>query len=228
MKTTIKKRLLRLGILCAGIMGIVIGIVSAIGIAVVENGFSDRIGSFIVSSTASVLQEEFTFLTDGISTAVSGEESDIFENVFMLGDSRGYDYSEFSSECASLGSGEVSLAYSSSGSVYLFAMKRSDGVIVGELENQYFDAAMSGLIDYSSDYGYLVGRNGAAVLSTKPAELGKALSSDSILTENIKALASGSYAGTGSSLTGKLVYSSPLEENSDFGVVYCTDYSNAH
>lgn len=228
MKTTIRKRLLRLGILCAGVMGIAIGIAAAISMVVIEVNFSNRLGNYVASSTADVLQEEFTFLGGSITNATAGEESDVFESVFTLGDARSYDYSDFTSVCSKLGNGEVTLAYSKTGSVYLFAMKRSDGTIVGELEGGYFDAAMAGLVDCATDYGYLADSSGRAVLATDKSKCGSSLSGDSVLSDNIKALASGKSASTGNSFSRWLVYSQPLPENSNFGVIYCTDYDNAH
>ena len=77
MKTSIKKRLLRLGILCTGIGSFAVALFAAIGITIVEAGISEVFGSVVMNGVVSSMHEEMEYLPNGLKDAVPYEENDI-------------------------------------------------------------------------------------------------------------------------------------------------------
>ena len=102
MKTSIKNRLLRLGILCAGIGSFAVAIFASVAMTVIQKQSSDVFGKTVAASVVSSLQEEMVYLPDGLREASAGEHSDIFDNVFEIGQPQRYDYSTFEQECREL------------------------------------------------------------------------------------------------------------------------------
>lgn len=228
MKTSLKKRLLRLGILCGGIGSFAVALMAAICINVVEGSFADTLGNTVVGSVVSSLQEETEYLPDGLREAVPGEHSDIFNDVFTLGDQRDYNYSDFMSDSRSLSKDGVNVAYISSADLYLIALNRGDDIIVGEIDSDYFDYATD-IMKGSGSYGYMVNNNtGKIMLSTNKNECGGSISGNSLYTEVFSAMKSGKSAHTGGPLSSYVVYGAPLTDNKEFGVIYCSDASNIY
>ena len=176
MKTSIKNRLLRLGILCTGIGSFAVCIVAAIGITIVENSYSSMLGSTVVGSVTSSLQEEMEYLPNGLAEAEPNEDNDIFDDVFLLGDSKDYNYSDFVSDCKSLKQGGVNVAYISSKDIYLVALNRGSDIIVGTLEGEYFNYATD-IMKGTGSYGYMVNNStGKIMLATNLSECGGSIS----------------------------------------------------
>ncbi|MBQ9383535.1 MAG: hypothetical protein IJT87_04810 [Ruminiclostridium sp.] len=228
MKTSIKNRLLRLGILCAGIGSFAVCIVAAIGITIVENSYSSMLGSTVVGSVTSSLQEEMEYLPNGLAEAEPNEDNDIFDDVFLLGDSKDYNYSDFVSDCKSLKQGGVNVAYISSKDIYLVALNRGSDIIVGTLEGEYFNYATD-IMKGTGSYGYMVNNStGKIMLATNLSECGGSISGNSLYSDNLSKAKSGQFAQNGSSFSQYIVYSAPLPDRSEFSVFYCTDSSNVY
>ena len=223
-----KKRLLRLGILCAGIGSFAVAIVACGIIMVIENQFSDAFGNTIANASVSSMQEEAEYLPAGLEDAEPGGDSDIFNIVFTLGDSVGYDYSDFISDSRSLASGKINMAYIPSAKKNLIAYNRGSDIIVGELDEDYFDYAIN-IMDADGTFGYMINSStGEILLSTDKSECGTSLSGRSEYTEVLSAAAAGKSASSGNALSSILVYSMPLPDNPEFTILYCTDSSNVY
>ena len=94
--------MLRLGILCAGIGSFAVALFAAINLNIVEEVTSEIFGNTVIGSVVNSMHEELGYLPRGLKEAVPGEDNDIFDDVFTLGDEKNYDYSKFASESRSL------------------------------------------------------------------------------------------------------------------------------
>ncbi len=228
MKTSIKNRLLRLGILCAGVASFAVCIFAAVGVTIVENGFSEIFGTTVVGSVTNSMQEEMEYLPNGLAEAVPYEHNDIFDDVFLLGDTKNYNYSDFITDSKALKQGGVNVAYIASERIYLVALNRGTDIIVGALDGEYFNYATD-IMKNDNTYGYMVNSNtGKIMLATNLNECGGSISGNSLYTENLTKAKSGQSAQTGGPFSQYIVYSAPLPENSEFSVFYCTDASNVY
>ena len=88
MITSIRHRLMRLGILCGGIGIFLAALIGVSYILNIEKSMSDELGSSVVNSVTSSMQEEMTFLANGLRDSYSGDNNDIFNNVFLMGEER--------------------------------------------------------------------------------------------------------------------------------------------
>ncbi len=228
MKTSIKKRLLRLGILCAGIGSYAVALAASVGINIVEAKFADRFGNTVVGSVVNSLQEECVYLPGGLKDAEPGEDNDIFDEVFTLGDDAGFDYSSFLSDSRSLGNGNVNIAYLPGSDKNIVALGRGSDVIVGTLESGYFDYATD-IMKSGSSYGYLINiETGKVMISTNKNECGSSLSGNSLYTNVISQLKSGKSVHEGGSMSKYIVYAAPLTDNKEFGVIFVSDASDIY
>ena len=228
MKTSIKKRLLRLGILCAGIGSFAVAIFAAVTMDIVESSFANVFGTTVVGSVANSMHEELGYLPDGLRDAVPGEHSDIFDDVFTLGDTRSYDYKEFENTCRGLSNGGVYVSYLPSAKVNLVALNRGTDIVVGELESSYFDYATE-IMKGSGMWGYIVDiSSGKILLSTEPGKCGSSVSGDKLYTGLLGKLKSGSDAHEGSSVSSYVIYASPIDEFKQFGIIFASDASNIY
>ncbi|MBR5089709.1 MAG: methyl-accepting chemotaxis protein [Ruminiclostridium sp.] len=225
MKTSIQKRLLRLGILCAGIASFAVAIFAAIAVNKVENNFADNFGRTVVNSVVNSLQEEMEYLPNGLREAEPGEHSDIFDDVFTLGDQKSYDYSSFKADCSSLSTNGVNVGYISSAKIYLVALNRGSDIIVGTLAEDYFDYATD-IMKGDGIYGYMINNStGKIMLSTNKSECGGSVGSNSMYSKVISSLKSGKSDHEGGAMSKYVIYAAPLPDNSEFGVIYCSDSS---
>ncbi len=225
MKTSMKKRLLRLGILCTGIGSFAVAAISAIAMNMVESNFADHFGTTVISSVISSMHEELDFLPGGLKDAVPGEHNDIFDDVFVLGDQRSYNYSDFSSDSQKLSNGGMTMAYISSANINLFALNRGSETVVGELYNGYFDYAVD-IMKGDGIYGFIADTNtGKILVSTNKSECGTNISGNSLYKDNLSAAQSGKSAHTGGALSQYVVYSAPVTDHPEFTVFYVTDAS---
>lgn len=228
MKTSLKNRLLRLGILCGGIGSFAVALVAAISINVVESRFADNFEKTVVNSVISSMHEELDFLPGGLEEAVPGEHNDIFDEVFKLGDGRGYAYSDFETDAKRLSSGGMMMAYIPSGKINLFALNRGSNTVVGELYDGYFDYAIN-IMAGDGSYGFIIDNTtGKILISTNKNECGKSVVGNALYTENYSAAQSGKALHTGSALSEYIVYSAPINDHPEFTVFYCTDASNVY
>ncbi|MCR4781032.1 MAG: methyl-accepting chemotaxis protein [Ruminiclostridium sp.] len=223
-----KKRLMRLGILCAGIGSFAVALAASVLILIIENQFSAAFGATIAGAAVSSIKEESEYLPDGLSNAAPGEHSDIFDNVFALGDSTGYDYSDFISDAKKLSSGGVCFAYIPSAKVNLVALNRGSDIIVGELEQSYFDYAVN-IMGGEGTYGLVVNsESGKILLSSDKSKVGGTISGDPVYSEVLPSVKAGKAASSGGVFSKVLVYTVPVKDHPEFTVVYCTDASNVY
>ena len=228
MKTSITKRLLRLGILCTGVAAFAVALVAGASINIVENNFSKRLGDTVLKSVVNSLQEEAEYLPNGLREAVPGEHNDIFDDVFLLGEKKDYEYSEFLENSKGLSENGINIAYIPNADLYLVALNRGKDTIVGSLSSDYFDYAVNIMQD-DGCYGYMVNvQDGRVMLATDRAECGKNISDDSLYSKNLENASSGSSYSNGSVLSSYIVYSDVLPDNPEFCVIYCTSSSNIH
>jgi methyl-accepting chemotaxis protein len=225
MKTSIKKRLLRLGILCAGVAAFAVMAFSSVAINIIETNFAQMFGTTVVNSVVNSLQEECEYLPNGLREAVPGEPNDIFDDVFILGDSKSYNYSTFISESQKLSANGVNIGYISSANLYLVALNRGSDIIVGSLESGYFDYATD-IMKANGTYGYFVNNSdGRILLATNKGDCGGSVSGNAEFGSVLTALKSGKSASSGGALSKNVVFSAPLPDNSEFGVIFVSDSS---
>ena len=225
MKTSIKKRLLRLGILCAGIGSFAVAIFAAIALNIVAAGFADKLGNTVMNSVVSTLNEEFEYISNGLRDAEPGGDSDIFEEVFILGEPQSYDYSAFAEECRKLSTGSSYFTYLGSAGKSIAALNRGSDIIVGVLEPEYFDYAIN-IMDGSDSYGYLVdNKSGKVMLSINKNECGTNIDGNSLYKNVLAGVRNGKPASEGSSFSKYVVYGSPVTKFTDFSVIYVSDAS---
>ena len=228
MKTSIKKRLLRLGILCAGIGSFAVALFAAVCIDIVGAGFADRFGTAVVGSVVNSMQEEVEYLSKGLREAGPGEENDIFDEVFVLGDNTGFNYSSFITNSKSLPVNGVNIEYVSGAGKCVIALNRGSDIICGTLEDVYFDYATD-IMNGAGTYGFVINSStGRIMLATDKSKCGGTVDGDKLYTKVLGALKSGKSANEGGSASKYVVYGSPLPDNSEFGVIFCSDASNIY
>ncbi|MBP3855800.1 MAG: methyl-accepting chemotaxis protein [Ruminiclostridium sp.] len=225
MKTSMKKRMLRLGILCAGIGSFAVAIFAAIAMNIVAAGFAEKLGNTVIDSAVSSFREEVTYLSDGLRDAEPGGTSDIFDELFLLGEPQSYDYSAFAEECRQLSAGSVSFAYIGSADINLVAFNRGSDIIVGTLEGTYFDYAIS-IMGSADTHGYLVNnKNGKVVLATNKNECGSSIEGNSLYTNILAGVRNGKSVHEGGSFSQYVVFGAPLSSSTDYSVIYVSDSS---
>ena len=228
MKTSIKKRLLRLGILCAGIGSFAVAVFAALALNIVEGKFADRIGNTVVDSVVSSFNEEFDYLPNGLRDAEPGGESDIFDDMFLIGEQKSYDYSSFAEECRKLPAGSSYFAYLGSAGINLVGMNRGTDIIIGTLEESYFDYAVN-IMNSADTYGYLIdNKTGKVLVSTKKNECGTSIEGNSLFTNVLSGIRNGKPAHEGGSLSQYVVYGSPVTNFPDFSVIFVSDSSSIY
>ena len=229
MKTSIKKRLLRLGILCAGIGSFAVALFAAIGITIVEAGISEVFGNVVIGGVISSMHEEMDYLPNGLKDAEPYADNDIFSEVFLLGDQKDYDYSAFINECKNMKQGDKRITYIASKNINLVALNRGSDTVVGVLDGEYFDYVMK-TMDGPGTFGYLVDKSsGKIVLASNKSDCGKSLDGDPLYAEVLSRIRAGQeFNMVGGPLSKSIVYSMNLTDNNDYGIVYCTDASNVY
>ena len=228
MKTSIKKRLLRLGILCAGIGSFAVAVFAAVTMDIVEGNFANLFGNTVIGSVMNSMHEELSFLPNGLKEAVPGEHNDIYEDVFMLGDTRSYDYKDFENESRALAANGVNITYIPSGNIYLVAYNRGSDIIVGELVGTYFDYATD-IMKSSGTWGYVVNTNtGKIMVSTDLSKIGSSVSGDKIYDGVLAKAKSGVAAHEGNSMSSYVIFSSPVADHNEFTVIFASDASNIY
>ncbi len=228
MKTSIKKRLLRLGILCAGIGSFAVAVFAAVTMDIVEGNFANMFGNTVIGSVMNSMHEELSFLPNGLKEAVPGEHNDIYEDVFMLGDTRSYDYKDFENESRALAANGVNITYIPSGNIYLVAYNRGSDIIVGELVGTYFDYATD-IMKGNGTLGYVVNTNtGKIMVSTDLSKIGSSVSGDKIYDGILAKAKSGVAAHEGNSMSSYVIFSSPVADHNEFTVIFASDASNIY
>ncbi len=228
MKTSLKKRFMRLGILCAGIGSFAVAIFASVAIILVEDGLAYNLGKTVAESVMGSFEEEIGYLSSGLENAAPGEENDIFSDVFILGETKSYDYSSFKRECDSLSAGKITMTYLPSADISLAALNRGTDTIVGTLPGDYFDYVVA-IMKKSGGSGYIArAGDGRILLSTNKRESGGSLSGNDVFSENLIKAKSGVSARTGGVFSGNVVFSEVVPGAKEFCVFYCENSDNIY
>ncbi|MBR2876429.1 MAG: hypothetical protein IKC01_04765 [Clostridia bacterium] len=170
MRTTLKRRLLRLACISVVVASLIVTIAAEIGIFSLSSANTKQNGLTVASIAEKTFNEEIIYLSECLLEAEESLEGDAtFEKVFLHGKFDGYDYSAVKSVIESANTEYMVItpyvANEAGDYVTLVALKRADGIIVGELAEDYFSAILGALKLNETDMGFVVDANGKIVLS---------------------------------------------------------------
>ncbi len=170
MRTTLRKRLLRLTCISVVVASLIVTIAAEIGIFSLADANTEQNGLTVTLIAEKTFNEEIIYLSDCLLEAEENLEGDAtFEKVFLHGSFDGYDYSTVKDvvESANTEFMVVTPYVTNEAGDYvtLVALKRDDGIIVGELAEDYFSAILGALKLNETDIGFVVDAAGRIVLS---------------------------------------------------------------
>ena len=170
MRTTLKKRLLRLTCISVVVASLIVTIAAEVGVFSLSNVNTKQNGLTVISIAEKTFNEEIIYLSSCLLEAEENLEGDAtFEKVFFHGSFDGYDYSAVKDiiESANTDYMVVTPYVTNEAGDYvtLVALKRTDGIIVGELAEDYFSAILGALKLNETDIGFVVNASGRIVLS---------------------------------------------------------------
>lgn len=170
MKTTIKLRIQRLVLISVGICGVVIGAAGLGGSYSMANADGKKLGRYVTDSCSATLAEEFTYISDSLDSAQPSPDGDYtFDRVTMYGED-GYDLAGAQNELNAAQNGDMAFTppvlNEAGDRVILAAKGREDGVVLGELNYDYFVAILDTMRREDGDVGYIFSANGDLILST--------------------------------------------------------------
>jgi hypothetical protein len=170
MRTTLKKRLLRLTCISVVVASLIVTIAAEVGVFSLSNANTKQNGLTVTSIAEKTFNEEIIYLSSCLLEAEENLEGDAtFEKVFFHGSFDGYDYSAVKDiiESANTDYMVVTPYVTNEAGDYvtLVALKRTDGIIVGELAEDYFSAILGALKLNETDIGFVVNASGRIVLS---------------------------------------------------------------
>ena len=170
MKTTLRKRLLRLTCISVVVASLIVTIAAEIGVFSISKENARQNGLTVVSIAEKTYDEEIIYLSECLLEAEVNPEGDAtFEKVFLHGSFDGYDYSAVNDVIEKANTEYIVVTpyvMNENGDyVTLVALKRDDGIIVGELTEDYFSAILGALKLNEADAGFVVDANGKIVLS---------------------------------------------------------------
>ncbi len=170
MKTTLKKRMLRLSCISVVVAALIVTIAAEIGVFSLSSANTEQNGLTVTSIAEKTFNEEIIYLTDCLLEAEENLEGDAtFEKVFFHGNFEEYDYSAVNNVIESANTEYMVITpyvtNESGDYVTLVALKRDDGIIVGELAEDYFSAILGALKLNENDVGFVVDANGNIILS---------------------------------------------------------------
>ena len=170
MKTTLRKRLLRLTCISVVVSSLLVTIAAEIGIFSLSKANTQQNSLTVTSIAEKTFNEEIIYLSDCLLEAEENLEGDAtFEKVFFHGNFEEYDYSAVNDviESANTDYMVVTPYVTNENGDYitLVALKRDDGIIVGELAEDYFSAILGALKLNEADIGFVVDASGNIILS---------------------------------------------------------------
>lgn len=170
MRTTLKRRLLRLTCISVVVASLIVTIAAEIGIFSLSKANTEQNGLTVTSIAEKTFNEEIIYLSDCLLEAEENFEGDAtFEKVFFHGKFDGYDYSAVNDVIESANTEYMVVApyvtNEAGDNVTLVALKREDGIIIGELAEDYFSAILGALKLHEADIGFVVDAKGEIVLS---------------------------------------------------------------
>ena len=169
MRTTLKKRLLRLTCISVVVASLIVTIAAEVGIFSLSGANTKENCLTVTSIAEKTFNEEIIYLSECLLEAEENLEGDAtFEKVFLHGNFDGYDYSAVNDviESANPEFMVVTPYVTNEAGDYvtLVALKRDDGIIVGELAEDYFSAILGALKLNEEDIGFVVDVTGRIVL----------------------------------------------------------------
>ncbi|MGN0711782.1 MAG: methyl-accepting chemotaxis protein [Anaerovoracaceae bacterium] len=169
MKTTIRARILKLsGMTILGAC-LILTAVAAAGMFWISQNDGARLGNHAVESFSSALEGEIEYIGECLADAEPSEDGDTtFNRIFMYGSDTSYDFHGTESIIENAEEGKAVLTppvENEEGERVLLAVeRRSDGIVVGELEYDYL-SSYTGLLNQSElDTGFVVNRQGQLLL----------------------------------------------------------------
>ncbi len=170
MKTTLKRRMLRLSCISVVVASLIVTIAAEIGVFSLSSANTEQNGKTVTSIAEKTFNEEIIYLTDCLLEAEESLEGDAtFEKVFFHGSFDGYDYTAVKDivESANTEFMVVTPYVTNEEGDYvtLVALKRDDGIIIGELAEDYFSAILGALKLNETDIGFVVDATGRIILS---------------------------------------------------------------
>ena len=170
MRTTLRKRLLRLTCISVVVASLIVTIAAEIGIFSLSSSVTKQNSLTVTSIAEKTFNEEVIYLSECLLEAEENLLGDAtFEKVFLHGNFDGYDYSAVNDIIESANTEYMVIApyvtNEAGDYVTLVALKRDDGIIIGELAEDYFSAILGALKLYENDIGFVVDATGRIVLS---------------------------------------------------------------
>lgn len=170
MKTTLKKRMLRLSCISVVVASLIVTTAAEIGVFSLSSANTEQNGKTVTSIAEKTFNEEIIYLSECLLEAEENLEGDtIFEKVFFHGTFEGYDYSAVNDVIESANTEYMVITpyvtNEAGDYVTLVALKRDDGIIIGELAEDYFSAILGALKLNENDIGFVVDATGRIVLS---------------------------------------------------------------
>ncbi|MBQ4362424.1 MAG: methyl-accepting chemotaxis protein [Oscillospiraceae bacterium] len=223
MKLSIKRRLMRLGMAFAALGSVLTAIFAALIMNHLSSEFSGSHCETVVGSVGSSLQEEMEFLANGLRDSASGDHSDIFDDVFILGEPRSYKYKGFEDQCRMTDKDDVLVTYIHEAHCYIFALNRGEDIIAGQLRDDYFDY-VTDVMSGDGCYGYMVcNSTGEILISSDKAACGEDIRGDDLYAAGIDAVQQGNSSLTGNIFSEYIVYATPVPDNPRFSIFYCVE-----
>ena len=170
MRTTLKRRLLRLTCISVVVASLIVTIAAEIGIFSLSKANTQQNSLTVTSIAEKTFNEEIIYLSDCLLEAEENLEGDAtFEKVFFHGEFEGYDYSAVNDVIESANTEYMVVTpyvtNEEGDYVTLVALKRDDGIIIGELAEDYFSAILGALKLNETDIGFVVDAQGRIILS---------------------------------------------------------------
>ena len=170
MRTTLRKRLLRITCISVVVASLIVTIAAEIGIFSLSSSVTKQNSLTVTSIAEKTFNEEVIYLSECLLEAEENLLGDAtFEKVFLHGNFDGYDYSAVNDIIESANTEYMVIApyvtNEAGDYVTLVALKRDDGIIVGELTEDYFSAILGALKLNENDIGFVVDATGRIVLS---------------------------------------------------------------
>jgi methyl-accepting chemotaxis protein len=145
-------------------------IAAEIGVFILSNENSRQNGLAVVTIAEKIFNEEIIYLTDCLLEAEENLEGDAtFEKVFFYDKFEGYNYRLVEDIIENANTKHVVITpyvtNEKGEQVTLVALKRLDGIIIGELSKDYFDTVLSVLKSNETDTSFIANVDGEIILS---------------------------------------------------------------
>lgn len=238
MRTSIMARIMRLTMISFCVIVLCLG---SVGIGSLYSLSSNKVydsGANLVEISENIMNNELEFLSSSLNAAEPNPNGDnTFTSIFMYGDDCGYDYSAIDDIVSGMES--YTTAFSpimraqNGKKVILVIRKRGNDTILGEVEHDYFSAALAPLKVSETDIGLIADDNGNILLDTNSwAEAEIHLSTDLYLTEFTGNVDDGNlfihdYKSRAINNNSRMLYTYKNVDGYNYNILYGTDYNAA-